>query len=84
MLSGVPVVSIDKASWGAEWGGEDLFEGDEIAPLSFPDLYETRRVIRELLEDEDFARDTSHRTREAALGLFGIDAIKGAWAEFLA
>jgi glycosyltransferase involved in cell wall biosynthesis len=84
MLSGVPVVSIDKASWGAEWGGEDLFEGDEIAPLSFPDLYETRRVIRELLEDEDFARDVSYRSREFALGRFCIEAIAPQWAEFLA
>jgi hypothetical protein len=81
MLSGVPVVSIDAGSWGAGWGGSDLFEAHEIAS-GYPADW-ARQVLSTLLSDPDEARRRGELGRQRAIDLFGIDQIAARWQAFL-
>ena len=83
MLSGVPVVSIDAASWGESWGGTDLFEAHEIAGMSYPSAHRTQLRLRDLLTNDAEAARVSAWTRERAVRIFGIDRIATRWEVFL-
>jgi hypothetical protein len=79
MLSGVPVVSIGAREWGAGWGGEQLFEGEDIVGVT-PDA---TVALRTLLADRDIAAELGEKQRQDAIGLFGIDTIGAQWRAFL-
>jgi hypothetical protein len=81
MLSGVPVVSIDAGSWGAGWGGSELFEAHEIAS-GYPADW-ARAVLSDLLNNPDEARRRGELGRQRAIDLFGIDQIAARWQDFL-
>lgn len=95
MLSGVPVVSIGSRAWGAEWGGEDLFEVDglshenrlEPAILAkdrcFDDPAQAKAALRTILDYPDKAANISRGQRSRAIELFGIDTIGAQWKAFL-
>lgn len=89
MLSGIPVVSIDAASWGNEWGGADLYEGSLLT------FQHVENGARGGGDPASVARSTlltyldhpnvmaSGIMRERAIKLFGIETISAQWAEFL-
>jgi hypothetical protein len=89
MLSGVPVVSIDAASWGAGWGGADLFEGSELTFSHVENGMRTgksavevaRETLRTYLDHPN--RTTSGLGRQRAIDLFGIQNVGPQWQEFL-
>jgi glycosyltransferase involved in cell wall biosynthesis len=81
MLSGVPVVSIDAGSWGAGWGGSELFEAHEIVS-GYPADW-ARAVLSDYLGDHDKAREHGAWGRQRAIDLFGIDQISARWQAFL-
>jgi hypothetical protein len=81
MLSGVQVVSIDAGSWGAGWGGSELFEAHEIAS-GYPADW-ARAVLSDYLGDHDKAREAGEWGRKRAIDLFGIDQISARWQDFL-
>jgi hypothetical protein len=82
MLSGVPVISINPAAWGADWGGADLFEAHEIAGLSYPVDY-TRKELTYFLQYHERAKEVGERQRSRAIALFGIERIAARWETFL-
>jgi hypothetical protein len=85
MLSGVPVVTIGPRTWGAEWGGEELFEGHEIVnSYTYGDeLGYAQQKLRALLSEPELALTTSRYQRSRAEHLFGIDKVGAQWREFL-
>ena len=83
MLSGVPVVSIDAASWGEGWDGADLFEGDAIAGYAPPTVADTRNLLATILNQPDLALTVSRQARDRAISLFGIEQVGAQWRAFL-
>ena len=79
MLSGTPVISISAKAWGEGWGGEHLFEADEIAGI-VPDA---RVALKLLLDDYDLAYELGQKQRQDAIGLFGVEQIGAHWRSFL-
>jgi len=86
MLSGVPVVSIDPASWGTH-GDPNLFEGAEIVvPWDIPGLSgpaKVRTQLRTLLDYPYLAMERGRASRQRAVDLFGIANVARQWAAFL-
>lgn len=88
MHAGIPVVSI-----GPEWMqvryGEDghtaaeMFEGHEIAPLSFDDPNGAHHALRRLLDDPEYAADISRLSRGIARDLFDRDTVGAQWKAYL-
>lgn len=81
MLSGIPVVSIGPKAWN---GPEQLFEAWEIAPAYGVDASGAHALLRLFIKDEQRAREHGATGRTTAISLFGMDAIKAQWREFLA
>lgn len=79
MMTGVPVVSI-----GAEvWGRPDLFEGADITGLSANTAEQAQTLLRAFLNDPHLAKAEGQKQRQRAIDLFGMDAIREQWREFL-
>src|SRR3990167_6490944 len=79
MTAGIPTVSIG-ASWMRVFPyGPDLFEGHEIAPLTFDDPNGAFHALRRLLRDDDHAAEVSRQTRERAAAPFARGAPPAQW-----
>ena len=80
MLVGVPVVSIGAGAWA---GPDALFEGADLAPLSFDDPTHARTILNELLHDLGSAMTASENGRSLALELFSVATVGEQWRQFL-
>lgn len=83
LMTGIPVVSI-----GPKWHhmlpyGPDLFEGHELSLLCSDDPAQARRYLRDLLIDQDAARQLSERQRQRAIRLFRKERIGAGWKAYL-
>lgn len=83
LMVGVPVVSI-----GPEWMrifpyGSKLFEGHYLASGSANDPGSAERYLKEFLDDEDYARETSDEQRAETIAEFGIEKVSADWKAFL-
>jgi glycosyltransferase involved in cell wall biosynthesis len=83
MMTGVPVVSIGPKAFGGDSYVAELFEGHEITMRFSDDPQDAQRALRVALDNIDSAQFISAKTRQTAIGLFGLDKIKAEWAEFL-
>ena len=83
MMTGTPIVSIGPSHMTQFPYGPELFEGHLLAPLSADDPEEARALLRRLLRDEAFARETSLRGRTRAVAEFGYEPVAAAWRAFL-
>lgn len=93
MMTGVPVVSITPQFMRIFPYGPEMFEGAEIAgwssaldghPRSDSQVIaNTQTMLRDLLADDDVARNASQRVRERAIELFSIDTVAPQWAAYL-
>jgi glycosyltransferase involved in cell wall biosynthesis len=83
MMSGTPILSIGRHAWGDDWGGADLFEGDEIVPPGFDDPKQAHTFLRNLLTDHTLASELSASLHTRAVEMFGIETIGAQWKAFL-
>lgn len=85
LMTGIPVVSIGKR-WMQIFQpyGPELFEGDELSPLSSDDPDEARRLLEGLLSDHEVAQRISQHQRFRTRKTFGREPVAAAWKEFLA
>lgn len=83
MMIGTPVVSIDPSAFDMFPYSDRLYEGHAIAPLWAATPGEANEVLRELLDDHDYAKRVSRVSRERAIMLFGRDRIADAWDGWL-
>lgn len=85
MMTGIPVVSIGPAWMEAFPYGPQLFEGHEIVGdrrwSNSPRV--AHNILRDLLEDKDWAARRSAITRFRAIELFDKQKIAAQWKEFL-
>lgn len=83
LLTGTPVVSIGPHAWGHDWGGDDLFEGHELAKPGFDDPHRAHGLLVALLTDRGLAEDLGKSQRDYAASLFGMDVVGPQWKAFL-
>ncbi len=92
MHAGIPTVSIgpawmrvlyDQGEGGTPHTSRELFEGHELAAYGFDDPNAAHRVLRQIIDDDDFADLLSRETRSIARRLFDKAQVGRQWAEFL-
>jgi hypothetical protein len=89
MMTGMPIVSIDKAQAMVQsFENLDFFEVDTIiqngtSGLICPTPEVMRKQVQRLLNDYDYAKEISINARKRAIELFGKDTIKKQWERFL-
>ena len=76
---GVPIVSIGPQAWQ---GPDRLFEGHELAGVSFNDPADARRALHQLLQDHDAASELGAESRRLA-ALFDVGPIGQQWVDLL-
>jgi glycosyltransferase involved in cell wall biosynthesis len=79
MLTGVPVVAMGAAAFAPR----ELYEAHNLTLLGFDEPDKARRMLRDLLADQDWAAGIGHGQQARARELFGIERIMGQWADFL-
>lgn len=86
MMAGIPTVSIGKSWMRIDYGGhtsEEMFEGHMLAPLSYDDPAEAHHALRQLIFDDDLAKQVSEATQHNARVHFDRDKVGKQWKEFL-
>ncbi len=83
MMTGIPVVSIDRSHMTLNPWGPAVFEAGDLANASFDDPADARRMLRQLLADRDRAARWSARIRARAVALFGYESVAPGWARVL-
>lgn len=83
LMTGIPVVSITPEYMQIFPYGPHLFEGADLALLSYSDPQEARTSIRALLHDYELAERISQHQRHRAMLTFGMDVVGQAWSDFL-
>ena len=83
LMTGIPLVSIGPAWHRIQPYGPGMFEAHLLSQLWSDRPSEARAMLQRLLDDDAWAAEVSAAQREAAIGLFGKDAIRAQWAEYL-
>jgi hypothetical protein len=83
MMTGIPVVSIGPSHHNVFPYGPLLFEGHEIAEVSFDDPNKARSLVESYLRSPSIAELVGKGQRQHAIELFGKDTIAAQWAEYL-
>lgn len=84
LMTGTPVVSIGPGAWSQGWLWlNDLFEAHQFAEIWTDSPEKANAALRQLLDVPDWAAIVSREQREAAVEVFGMDAVKAEWARFL-
>lgn len=76
---GVPIVSIGAQAWQ---GPDRLFEGHELAGVSFNDPADARAALHQLLHDHDAASELGAESRRLA-ALFDVATVGQQWVDLL-
>lgn len=89
MMTGAPVVAIGPNAWSLPTRqfrpyAPQLYEGHAIAPLFADSPTEANTMLKELLDDHEYAAHVGAVSRERAIALFGKDRIYAAWRGWLA
>lgn len=79
MMTGVPVVSIGKEAFGMG----DLFEGHEIAFMSYGGASQARTWLESMLDDGEVAWTFGEMGRQRAIDRFGVETIGAQWLDLL-
>lgn len=83
LMTGIPIVGISKAmAHIPRYENIDFYEVDEIIRC-FDTVTEMRQDIQRLLDDYNYAFETSKVQREKAIELFGKEKIAKQWSDFL-
>ena len=78
MMTGVPVVAMESDRFHPA----ALYEAGELTGLEAGAAH-ANQLLRNLIEDPEFATAVGESQRDTAIELFGLDGVIAQWAEFL-